>query len=117
MDWETIKNVVFQRFGRGRDDDKVGTGFPGGGKEFVESGEFDWVVGSEDGDMLAGGMEDFVNKMSDRGFSGGAGDADEFHVANRVAVISRKKFGASPLGLDFQAGFCGFLVGLRVGFF
>ena len=54
----------------------------------MEGGEFDGGVGGEGGGVLAGGAEDFVDEVGDGGFAGGAGDADEFHVADGVAVVA-----------------------------
>ena len=55
--------------------------------------------------MLSGGAKNFVDEMGDCGFSGGSGDADEFHVANRVSVIGRKEFGAGALSLSLEGNF------------
>lgn len=42
----------------------------------MQDGSFDVAVGGEDGDGLASGTEDFMDKMRDSRFSGRAGDTN-----------------------------------------
>ena len=81
----------------------------------MESAGFDGGVGGEDSDVLAGGAEDFVDKVGNGGFAGGAGDGDEFHVADGVAVVGGEKFGTEALGFFFEGGFLGGLGRIRFG--
>ena len=55
--------------------------------------------------MLASRAEDFVDKMGNGGFTGGAGDTDELHVADRVTVVAREKLSLGALALGFERRF------------
>lgn len=64
----------------------------------MEHGGFEGLVGGENGDLFVGGAEDFVDVVGDSGFAGGAGDGDEPHVFNRVAIVGAEELGAEFLG-------------------
>ncbi len=98
MDRKAIEDVVFKGFGGGGDDAIIRAGFPGFGEEFVKGGDFYGRVGGENSDVLAGGAEDFVDKVGSGGFAGGASEADEFHVAEGVTIIRGKKLGVKTSG-------------------
>ena len=105
VDGETVEDVVFERVGRSGDDDVGRAGFPSFAEEFVESGNFNRVVRCEGSDVLPGGAKNFVNKVRDDCFAGGASDADELHIANRVAIIARQELRTSTLEFRFNGRF------------
>lgn len=110
MDRKTVEDVVFERISGSGDDDVRSTSFPSFGDELVESAGFDFCVRSENGDVLAGGTEDFVDEMGDGALSGRAGDTDELHVTNRVTVVTREEFRAGALGTLFESRFFCFFI-------
>ena len=87
MDGEAVKDIVAKGGGRDGDDDVIGAGFPGVAQEFVKDGSLEGLIRSEDGNLLAGGTEDFVDVVGDDSLTGGAGDGDKFHVFDRVAIV------------------------------
>ena len=97
MDGEIVKNVVFQRFGWGGDDDVVGAGFPSVGEEFVEHAGIEFVVGGENGNMFARSAEDFVEEVGGDGLAGRASYTDEFHITDGVAIVAAEEFGTGFL--------------------
>ena len=115
---EAVEDVVFKRLGRGGNDDVGRAGFPGFGEEFVEDGGLDRGVGSEDSDVLAGGAKNLVNEVCNNAFAGGAGNANELHIADGVAIITRQKLSMGALEFRLKGRFLfrfGFIRGgLRV---
>lgn len=103
MNREAVEGIFFKRSGGGSDDDIFGAGLPGIAEEFVESADLDLLVGGENGDLLLGGFENLVDKVGDDGLPCRAGDADEFHIFDRVAIISIKQ-----AGFEFATFFGGF---------
>ena len=55
--------------------------------------------------MFAGGFEDFVGKMSNSAFARSAGDADELHVTDRIAIVAAEEPGTGVLGFCSERGF------------
>lgn len=104
LDGEPVEDVVFERLRGSGDDAEIRAGFPGVGEELVQNGKLERGVGGEDGDVLAGGAENLMHKMGDGGLARGAGDADELHIADGIAIIAREELCAGALGLGFEGG-------------
>ena len=88
MDGEVIKDIVFQGFGGGGDDDVICASLPSVGEEFVKHTSVEFVIRGKDSNVLASSTKNFMKKVSGDGFTSAAGDADEFHVTDWVAVVT-----------------------------
>ena len=64
MNRKIIEDVVFKRFSRSSDDAIVRASFPSFSEEFMKDGGFYRGVGGENRNVLTGGAEDFMDKMS-----------------------------------------------------
>ena len=64
--------------------------------------------------MLTSGAKNLMDKVGNGRFASGAGDGDEFEIANRIAVIGREKASLGALRFGPKGSFwlfgCFFLI-------
>lgn len=87
---KTVKNVGFKRSGWGGNDGIRRASFPGIAEKLMKNGGFDRFFRGKNSNVLAGDVENLMDKMSYSGFAGGAGNADNFEVASGIAIVRRK---------------------------
>jgi len=68
----------------------------------VKHGSLERLIRCEDGNLLAGGVQDFVDIVSDRAFAGAAGNGDKLHIFDGLAVVRAEELGSESLGISFQ---------------
>ena len=102
---ETIEDVVFKRLRWSGDDDIGRASFPGFGEKLVQDGGLNGRIGSKHGDMLTGSAKNFVDEVGDDAFARGASNANEFHITDRVAIITRQELGVRALKLRLEGRF------------
>ena len=90
MNGKTVKNVGFEGGGGSGNDGIRRASFPGIAEKLVKNGGFDRFFRGKNGNVFAGNVENLMDKMSYSGFAGGAGNADNFEVASRIAIVRRK---------------------------